>query len=371
MPFSNNGPLMDVYHTAGTTTFTVKTAGTYLVSYDLSITYGADSQLAVAVNGVVDASTPITALVSKGELSGSAVLTLAKGDVITLRNNSATPFDMTEAPGVGAQMTITKLSANYGYGYELATETDETVPGGVDVPFSNYGPSNEVTHLNTTEFKVATAGTYLISYDVNIAAGFDSAIAIAVNGTVDASTPITALIATGGVSGSAVLTLAAGDVITLRNNSSVELKLANSPGVGAQMSIVKVDASYGYELATYLNCTVVGGTDVPFSNNGPLNGVLHDPGTTTFTVTETGTYLINYDVNITDGIGSAITIAVNGTVDASTPIPALVNTGKLSGSAVLTLAAGDVITLHNNSATPFVMTLNPGVGAQVNIIKVG
>ena len=37
---------------------------------------------------------------------------------------------------------------------------------------------------------------------------------------------------------------------------------------------------------------------------------------------------------------------------------------------MLTLAAGDVVTLRNNSATPFTMNLSPGVGAQLTIEKV-
>lgn len=128
---------------------------------------------------------------------------------------------------------------------------------------------------------------------------------------------------------------------------------------------------YCYELATIADSTVVGGADVPFSNNGPLAGVTHTAGTTTFTVEKAGNYLITYSVDITAGVGSTISIAVNGTVDASTNINALTATGELRGSVILSLAAGDVVTLRNNSATPLTMTLAPGIGAQMNIIKVG
>jgi acetyl-CoA carboxylase alpha subunit len=112
----------------------------------------------------------------------------------------------------------------------------------------------------------------------------------------------------------------------------------------------------------------VGGADVLFSNNGPLSGATHTAGTTTITVPTAGTYQIDYNVSITAGVGAAIAIAVNGTVDASTPILALVATGNISGTAILTLAAGDVLTLRNNSATPLTLTLAPEVGAQFNII---
>jgi hypothetical protein len=126
---------------------------------------------------------------------------------------------------------------------------------------------------------------------------------------------------------------------------------------------------YVYELATLVDATVVGGTDVPFSNNGPLTGVAHTPGTTTITVSSAGIYEINYGISITAGIGSQIAIAVNGTPNSSTPISALVATGSLFGVAILTLAAGDVITLRNNSAIGLTLTLAPGVGSQLTIKK--
>jgi hypothetical protein len=122
-------------------------------------------------------------------------------------------------------------------------------------------------------------------------------------------------------------------------------------------------------LATIADATVVGGGDVPFSNNGPLVNATHTAGLTTVTVILAGTYQIDYSISITAGIGAAIAIAVNGTVDASTNVVALVAVGGINGTATLTLAAGDVITLRNNSAVPFTLTLAPGVGAQLNLTK--
>lgn len=49
-------------------------------------------------------------------------------------------------------------------------------------------------------------------------------------------------------------------------------------------------------------------------------------------------------------------------------VTALVATGEISGTAILTLAGGNILTLRNNSATPLVMTLAPGVGSQFNAI---
>jgi hypothetical protein len=130
-------------------------------------------------------------------------------------------------------------------------------------------------------------------------------------------------------------------------------------------------AAFGnvYQLATIADATVIGGADVPFSNNGPLaGGITHTAGTTTITVPTAGNYEIQYSISITAGIGAQIAIAVNGTVDPSTPVSALVATGEISGQTILTLAAGDVITLRNNSLVALTVPLAPSVGAQMNIL---
>lgn len=130
-------------------------------------------------------------------------------------------------------------------------------------------------------------------------------------------------------------------------------------------------SAYGnsFQLATIADATVVGGADVPFSNNGPLSNVTHTAGTTTFTVLSAGNYEINYHISITAGVGSSPALAINGSVSASTPVAALVATGNISGTAILTLAAGDVVTLRNNSAVPLTLALAPSVGAQITFKK--
>ncbi len=151
------------------------------------------------------------------------------------------------------------------------------------------------------------------------------------------------------------------DTIYLSDGGNVKLPAA-SP-VSATISTF----GYVYELATVADATVVGGADVPFSNNGPLSGVTHTAGITTITVPTTGTYKIDYSLNFTAGVGAAMAIAINGVVDASTSVPLLVSTGHISGSVLLTLTAGDVITLRNNSATALTMTLATNIGAQLNV----
>lgn len=157
---------------------------------------------------------------------------------------------------------------------------------------------------------------------------------------------------------------ASGNVLT-SNGAGTAPSWATPSGGSSGLSAF----GYVYQLATIADETVVGGADVPFSSNGPLTSISHTAGTTTITVFTGGTFKIDYSVNITSGIGSAIAVAINGSVDPSTSKSSLAAAGLVSGTAILTLAAGDVITLRNNSAVPFTTDLAPGVGAQFTVIK--
>jgi len=131
-------------------------------------------------------------------------------------------------------------------------------------------------------------------------------------------------------------------------------------------------AAYGYvyDLTAITGQIVAGGTNVIFSNTGPIVNETHVDGTDSVTVGLDGDYQIDYSVIITVGVGSEIAIAVNGgVVEASTRIVAVVATGPVTGQAILTLTAGDVITLNNPSGTAFTTSASPDVGAQMTIDK--
>lgn len=122
-----------------------------------------------------------------------------------------------------------------------------------------------------------------------------------------------------------------------------------------------------FQLATIGDATIVGGADIPFSNNGSLTGITHTAGSTTLTMPSAGVYEVHYGISITAGIGSAIAVAVNGTVPNGTSVPALTAVGHLSGRVVMTLAAGDVITIRNNSVIPLTLALAPSASAQLTV----
>jgi hypothetical protein len=124
----------------------------------------------------------------------------------------------------------------YGYVY---TQGAVTVLAGGDISFSNSGTLSGVSHTpGTTAVVVMVSGMYQINYSVNIATtGVNAAIAIAVNGVVEASTDVLSVAGTGVISGTAILPLTAGDSVTLRNDSLVPMDLA-ATGNGAQLNLI-------------------------------------------------------------------------------------------------------------------------------------
>lgn len=127
-------------------------------------------------------------------------------------------------------------------------------------------------------------------------------------------------------------------------------------------------SAFGYCYLLTNDGTIAGGENIVLSNNGPLSGITHTANTATMTVPTTGNYLVHYSISTTGGVGAQLAVAVNGSVKPSTPVNVLA-TGNLSGSAILLLTAGDVLTLRNNSSTALTLALSPAVGAQCNIMK--
>jgi hypothetical protein len=108
IPLSDNGLLTNITHVAGSPDLAIGETGTYRVSYHLSVTLGVGAQVALTVNDAVVASTAATLLVA-GPLSGSTILSLVAGDVLSIRNTSALPLTLALAPSVSVQLTLEKL----------------------------------------------------------------------------------------------------------------------------------------------------------------------------------------------------------------------------------------------------------------------
>ena len=107
--YSNNGSLSGITHTAGSSVITIPSAGNYKIEYSIRPTLGNGAVIALAVNGVVDASTKIQVMNELVTTAGTAILYLTAGDIVTLRNQSSTMLLFDESSNVGSQMTLTKI----------------------------------------------------------------------------------------------------------------------------------------------------------------------------------------------------------------------------------------------------------------------
>jgi hypothetical protein len=87
-------------------------------------------------------------------------------------------------------------------------------------------------------------------------------------------------------------------------------------------------------------------------------------------IRKSGVYEIFYSVNTTLGIGATISLAVNGTIDASTTIPIAAAAANTSGKVQLSLRAGDFLTLRNSSAVTITLAVAPAVGAQLTLERI-
>jgi hypothetical protein len=122
--------------------------------------------------------------------------------------------------------------------------------------------------------------------------------------------------------------------------------------------------AYIYNLAAQ---TVAVEGDIPFDTNGSLvGGIAHSPGTAQILVPSAGDYLVNFSVSGTEPNEFALTL--NNTVVPSTRYGSGGPTQQTNGQAILSLAAGDVLTLRNNTSASSVtlQTLAGGTATNVN-----
>lgn len=113
-------------------------------------------------------------------------------------------------------------------------------------------------------------------------------------------------------------------------------------------------------------------SEIPLANNMPNLNTTY--GTNSITVDQAGTYEINYYSNLSATVGANVTTAVriNGTDIPSTIISRSLSVGVgsiYSGSAIVTLSAGDVIDLAVSATLALGVTLGSGVNATLSLKK--
>lgn len=124
-------------------------------------------------------------------------------------------------------------------------------------------------------------------------------------------------------------------------------------------------SAYGY-IYNLTAETVAVSAPVIFDSSGPLLGITHTPSSDAIGVVNAGTYAITFSVSGVEP--NQFAIAINGTPNAATVYGSGAGTQQNTGQAILTLAAGDTITLVNYLSTAAVtlQTLAGGTATNIN-----
>ena len=113
---------------------------------------------------------------------------------------------------------------------------------------------------------------------------------------------------------------------------------------------------------------VLGGTSIPFSNVNYSEGFTFTPNTTSITVKNTGTYLIDYKIRTTVSLVMSSTVTRNAVkLDRLTYSPGITGS-TYSGTAIISLNSNDILELQLFGLVGTAV-LADGVGAVLNIIR--
>jgi len=112
--------------------------------------------------------------------------------------------------------------------------------------------------------------------------------------------------------------------------------------------------------------TVAIEADVIFDSNGIITpGITHSPGTTQIVVTTPGIYEVTFSVSGTQS--NQFALFLNGSLVAGTIYGSGAGTQQNDGQAIITIAAGGVLTLRNHSSTAAVGLASTIGGTQANV----
>jgi hypothetical protein len=104
---------------------------------------------------------------------------------------------------------------------------------------------------------------------------------------------------------------------------------------------------------------------VAFDSNGPLSGFTHTAGTPGISVVTAGTYLVKFLVSALQP--SQFALFDNGAPIAGTTFGSGGGTQQNNGQAMVTLAAGDILTLVNHSSASAIILQTLAGGTQPNV----
>ena len=106
--------------------------------------------------------------------------------------------------------------------------------------------------------------------------------------------------------------------------------------------------------------------DITFDTNGIITaGITHIPGTSQVFFLTTGDYLVNFSVTGVEP--GQFALFLNGSVVVGTLYGTEAGTQQNNGQAIISIAAGDVLTLRNHTSATAVILQTLAGGTQTNI----
>jgi hypothetical protein len=106
--------------------------------------------------------------------------------------------------------------------------------------------------------------------------------------------------------------------------------------------------------------TVAAGSPVQFPQNGPQAGGIARSGPGTFVLPDAGTYRVSFVVSVTEA--GQLELTRNGLELAYTVNGRATGTSEITGEALVTATAGDVISVINPAGNPTALTITPLAG---------
>ncbi len=121
---------------------------------------------------------------------------------------------------------------------------------------------------------------------------------------------------------------------------------------------------------TTISINPTNGTAVPLPDQQNLTGITANGVNTEFTVSETGTYLLSYTVNLGTAMAAGSRLMLNGVPHLTSVIPPTLQRSSFTFAGVVNLTPGDTIRLDLFGASA-VLNLVTGNGASLTIVKLG
>lgn len=111
------------------------------------------------------------------------------------------------------------------------------------------------------------------------------------------------------------------------------------------------------------------GTNISLPVQPYMSGFTANAANTEFTVAQTGTYLISYNIKTTSGLPMSSRVTLNGSPLLNSISTSSTSSNEYSVTFMQPLTAGDVLSLQFYGVNGLV-TLQAGTGASLNIIKI-